>query len=221
MSEQDQEVWRLYFESNGYLPLIKKYTEGIRHLKIEEFCDDDGMIPEELSEIYLLCNRSGIPCELLIILDIRKEFKEDEQIKALCRRWDEYILSFLNFGNLPGFENKTKYLLKYNVMQILLSDEVSSNCSIALTEEKSTDISRKLFVTVKNGNIVESDLSMLPFYFDQLIQDDTAPESENELSNILPGCDKLTWLYEVTTTEKEFSEDNIMLLKEWLINADD
>lgn len=219
MSEQYQEVWRTYFARNGYQPLIQTNEGGNRNLYIEEFCNEDGSIPEELTEIYLLCNRSGIPCELLIVLDIRKGWKEDDRIKTLCREWDERILSFLNFGDLPSWENQSKYLLKYNVMQILLSDTMASRCAAVMSEEKSTDISRKLFVSVENGDVVESDLSMLPFYFDQLMHISTASESESELTQILPRRDKLMCLYEETSMKKEFAEKDLAAIKEWLNNA--
>ncbi|EGW39272.1 hypothetical protein [Desulfosporosinus sp. OT] len=218
MSEQYQEAWRKYFAQNGYQRQIQMEADGSKSLFIEEFCNEDGVVPEELSEIYLLCNESGVPCELLLVFDIRDGWKEDE-IKTLCRAWDERILSFLNFGSLPGREQQSQYLLKYNVMQILLSNTVTARCAAAMSEEKSTDISRKLFVSIENGDVTESDLSMLPFYFDQLTQDSTAPESESELAQILPGRDKLMCLYEAYTTEKAFSEEDLAAVKEWLGNA--
>lgn len=219
MSEQYQEAWRTYFAQNGYQPLIQMDANGIKSLIIEEFCNEDKLVPEELSEIYLLYNESGVPCELLLVLDIREGRKEDDGIKALCRAWDERILSFLNFGSLPGREKQSQYLLKYNVMQILLSDTVTARCTAAMSEEKSTDISRKLFVSIENGDVTESDLSMLPFYFDQLTQESTATESESELAQILPRRDKLMCLYEAYTTEKAFSEEDLTAAKEWLGNA--
>jgi hypothetical protein len=218
MSEQYQDAWRTYFVKNGYRPLIQMEADGFRSLIIEEFCDEDGVVPEELNEIYLLCNESGVPCELLLVLDIRNSWKENA-IKTLCRAWDERILSFLNFGSLPGREQQSQYLLKYNVMQILLSDTVTARCAAAMSEEKSTDISRKLFVSIENGDVTESDLSMLPFHFDQLTQESTAPESESELALILPRRDKLMCLYEAYTTEKAFSEEDLTAVKEWLYNA--
>jgi hypothetical protein len=218
MSEQYQEAWRKYFAKNGYQRLIQIEADGSKSLIIEEFCNEDGEVPEELSEIYLLCNESDVPCELLLVLDIRVGWKEDA-IKTLCRAWDERILSFLNFGSLPGREQQSQYLLKYNVMQILLSDTVTARCAAAMSEEKSTDISRKLFVSINNGDVTDSDLSMLPFHFDQLTQGTTAPESESELAQILPGRDKLMCLYEAYITEKAFSEEELAAVKEWLGNA--
>ncbi|AFQ45273.1 hypothetical protein [Desulfosporosinus meridiei] len=218
MSEQYQEAWRTYFAKNGYQPLLQMETDGPESFIIEEFCNDDGTVPEELSEIYLLCNESGVPCELLLVLDVSDGWKEDA-IKALCREWDERILSFLNFGSLPGREQQSQYLLKYNVMQILLSDPVIARCAAAMSEEKSTNISRKLFVSIENGDVTESDLSMLPFYFDQLTQGTTASESESELEQILPRRDKVMCLYETYTTEKAFSEEEVAAVKEWLGNA--
>lgn len=219
MSEKYQEAWRTYFAKNGYQPLVQVDANGTKSLIIEEFCNEEGSVPEELSEIYLLCNGSGVPCELLLVLDIREGWKEDNGIKTLCRAWDERILSFLNFGSLPGREKQSQYLLKYNVMQILLSDTVTARCAAAMSEEKSTDISRKLFVSIENGDVTESDLSMLPFYFDQLTQKSTAPESVSELAQILPSRDKLKYLYEAHTTEKAFSEEDLTAVKEWLGNA--
>jgi hypothetical protein len=219
MSEHYKEIWRTYFVRNGYQPLILINKDGSRNLYIEEFCNEDETIPEELSEIYLLCNSSGIPCELLIVLDIRNGWKEDDKIKTLCRQWDERILSFLNFGYLPNREKQTKYLLKYNVMQILLSDSMETRYGAVMSEEKSTDISRKLFVSMKNGDVIESDLSMLPFYFDQLLKVNIAPVSESELSLILPIQHKLMCLYEDSGTEKMFAEEELLVIKEWLNNA--
>lgn len=219
MSEQYPEAWRAYFVENGYQPQIETDANGTRSLIIEAFCNEDGTVPKELSEIFLLCNGSGIPCEMLIVLDIRGW--EEDGIKTLCKAWDEQILSFLNFSSLPGREKQSQYLLKYNVMQILLCDTVTVRCAAALSEEKSTDISRKLFVSIKNGDVTESDLSMLPFYFDQLTQESTAPESKSELAQILPRRDKLMCLYEAYTTEKVFSEEDLSAVKEWLSNVKD
>ena len=220
MSEQYQEKWRTYFAQNGYQPLIQTDADRIRNLKIEEFCNEEGSVPKELSEVYLLCNESGVPCELLLVLDIREGWKADAGIKTLCRAWDERILSFLNFGSLPGREKQSQYLLKYNIMQVLLSDNETTRCAAAMSEEKSTDISRKLFVSIENGDVTKSDLSMLPFYFDQLTQDSTASESESELAQIMPSRDKLMCLYEVYTTEKAFSEEDLTAVKEWLGNGE-
>ena len=61
MSEQFEEAWRVYFTKSGYQPLIQKDINGEKKLIIDEFCNDDGTVPEELKEIYLLCNKSGIP----------------------------------------------------------------------------------------------------------------------------------------------------------------
>jgi len=219
MIKQYPEAWRTYFVKNGYQPLIQTDTDGTRSLIIEEFCNEDGTIPEELSEIYLLCNESGVPCELLMVLDIRG-WEEDDKIKNLCRVWDEQILSFLNFSSLPGREKQSQYLLKYNVMQILLSDTVTTRCAAAMSEEKSTDISRKLFISVENGDVTESDRSMLPFYFDQLTQN-SATKSESDLAQILPKRDKMLCLYEACTTEEAFSEEDLTAVKEWLSNAKD
>lgn len=105
MSEQYEEAWRVYFTKSGYQPLIQKDINGKRKLIIDEFCNDDGTVPEELKEIYLLCNKSGIPCELLIVIDVRD--KQQKNLNALCRAWDERILSFLNFGILPGQERQS------------------------------------------------------------------------------------------------------------------
>lgn len=220
MSEQYQEAWRSYFTKNGYQQLIQTDANGIKkNLIIEEFCNEDGSVPEELSEIYLLRNESGVPCELLLVLDIR-EGKKDDEIKILCRAWDERILSFLNFGNLPGREKQSQYLLKYNVMQILLSDTVTARCDAAMSEEKSTDISRKLFVSVENGDVTEADRSMLPFYFGQLMQNSPTPKAESELLQILPRRDEIMCLYETDTAKKAFSEEDLTAVKEWLGNAE-
>lgn len=221
MSEQYKEVWRTYFAKNGYQPLIRMDAKCIKSLVIEEFCNEEGAVPDELSEVYLLCNGSGVPCELLLVIDIREGWKEDDAIKILCRAWDERILSFLNFSSLPDHEQQSQYLLKYNVMQILLSDPATAHCAAAMSEEKSTDISRKLFVSIENNDVTDSDRSMLPFYFDQLTQKSTVPEYESELVQILPRRDKLMCLYEACTAEKAFSEEELIAVKEWLSNAKD
>lgn len=217
MTEQYPEAWRAYFVENSYQPQIQTDEDGTKILAIEMFCSEDNTVPEELSEIYLLCNGSGIPCELLIVLDIRG--MEEGRIKTLCKAWDEQILSFINFGSLPGREKQPQDLLKYNVMQILLSDPVTVHCAAAMSEEKSTDISRKLFISIENGDVSDSDRSMLPFYFDQLMEKSTAPESEAELLQILPKRDELGCLYEDCTKEKVFSHEDLAAVKEWLSNV--
>ena len=220
MNEQYREKWRTYFTQNGYQPLIQTNAEGIKSLDIEEFCNEDKSIPDELNEVFLLCNKSDIPCELLLVLDIREGIKEDNAIKSLCKEWDERILSFINFGSLPGREKQSHYMLKYNVMQILLCDTVTVCHDAVMSEEKSTNISRKLFVSIDSGDVIESDLSMLPFYFDQLTVESTAPETESELAQMLPKRDKLPFFYETDISEKVFTNEDLVAIREWLINAE-
>lgn len=217
MSEKYQETWRTYFTSNNYQPLIMIKTDSSRILEIEEFCYEDGLVPEELSEIYLFCNGSGIPCELLVVIDIRG-IHDDAEIKTLCKTWDNRILSFLNFGDLPGYKHQSQDFLKYSVLQILLSDPEIAHSPTALSEEKSTDTSRKLFISMENGDISETDRSMLPFYFDQLKQIIIPPEEESELEKILPCHDGLSFLYENYPTGKIFSGEELNIVKGWLIN---
>jgi len=219
MSEQFEEAWRVYFTKSGYQPLIQKDINGEKKLIIDEFCNDDGTVPEELKEIYLLCNKSGIPCELLLVIDVRD--KQQKNLNALCRAWDERILSFLNFGILPGQERQSLYLLKYNVMQILLSTSVTAHSNAAASGEKSTDISRKLFVTIENGDVIESERPMLPFYFDQLTKPTRTADSESELEQMLPTRDNLACLYETYSPERSFSEKDLISVKEWLSNGKD
>lgn len=220
MSEWNKEAWRAYFDKSGYQSFIKMDINGKKELSIDEFCNDDGTVPEELKEIYLLCNKSGVPCELLIVIDVRD--KHQEEFNILCRAWDERILSFLNFGILSEKKQQTLYFLKYNVMQILLATSLTVHCNAALAEEKSTDISRKLFITIgENGDIIESERPMLPFYFDQLTTPMITNESEFELKQMLPTCDDLVCLYGACSPEKLFSEKELISVKEWLNNVKD
>lgn len=219
MKQLAQEAWRTYFDEYGYKPLIQ-INDELRSLKIEEFCNEDGSVPEELKEIYLFCNKANVACELLLVLDIGK--KQEQEIKPFCKEWNERILSFLNFGALPGQEQQSLYLLKYNVIQILLSDFMIEISDSVLSEEKSTDISRKIFISVdENGSIVENDRFMLPFYFDQLILSKVDLNAETELAQMLPKSDELAFLYEPYTSDKDFPPKDLAAVKEWLNNVED
>ena len=214
MNENTQEQWRLSFECNGYKPLIIQDENGREIINIEEFCEDDGGVPKELKEVYLLTNNSGIPCELIVVLNINNE----TDVRQLCIKWDDRILNFLDYGKVPQHEEKSKYLLKYNVIQLLLLDNNYVNSDVILMEEKSTDVSRKIFVRLENNEIVKSDISMLPFYFDKMIKRDVSQVEKNKLAEFLPQGNKLKWLYEVQTEEKQLSEEDVNNLKEWLAN---
>lgn len=155
--------------------------------------------------------------EMYLILDcIELNLK---QIKELLIEWENVVLSYVNFGE-EFLENKK--FLRYNiVITILCRDFPQNEDDIFRYEiEKSKNICRKIFILVdEKGKVVDSNKTMLPFYFKPIedLKNSIEEEYENKLKNILPQDEKLKMILE-KKTGLEMEDEKLIL--GWLDNND-
>lgn len=159
-------TWQECFEEYGYHSLINWDTNNIRTIDIELF-RKDGKVPQELREVYI----SSKGDELFLVLQPSR----DEDIKEFCNYWDSVILTWVQFGKLPGNDREGIRKLQYNVTMILLYANKKSKkleqhslmdepASFEL--EKDTSVSRKVFLACEEDNTVEDDDKLqLPFWY--------------------------------------------------------
>lgn len=155
--------------------------------------------------------------EMYLILDcIELNLK---QIKELLIEWENVVLSYVNFGE-EFLENKK--FLRYNiVITILCRDFPQNEDDIFRYEiEKSKNICRKIFILVdEKGKVLDSNKTMLPFYFKPIedLKNSIEEEYENKLKNILPQDEKLKMILE-KKTGLEMEDEKLIL--GWLDNND-
>lgn len=141
------------------------------------------------------------------------------QIKELLIEWENAVLSYVNFGE-EFLENKK--FLRYNiVITILCRDFPQNEDDIFRYEiEKSKNICRKIFILVdENEKVLDSNKTMLPFYFKPIedLKNSIEEEYENKLKNILPQDEKLKMILE-KKTGLEMEDEKLIL--GWLDNND-
>lgn len=155
--------------------------------------------------------------EMYLILDcINLKVTE---IKELLVEWENTVLSYVNFGE-EYIENKE--FLKYNiVITILCSDLPQNEDDIFRYEiEKSKNICRKIFILVdEEGEVLDSNKTMLPFYFKPIedLKNSIEEEYENNLKNILPQNENIKMILEKKTGLE--LEDEKLILR-WLDSND-
>lgn len=173
---------------------IKRYIEPLQTV----------FMHETFNEMYLI----------LDCIDLKLN-----QIKELLMAWENTVLSYVNFGE-EFLENKK--FLKYNIiLTILCKDFPQNEDDIFRYEiEKSKNICRKIFILVdENGDVLDSNKTMLPFYFKPIedLKNSIEEEYENKLKNILPQDEKLKMILE-KKTGLEMEDEKLIL--GWLDNND-
>lgn len=206
------------FEGKGYVNIINKEDAIPFELSVNMFYDNEERIPQELKYLFI----SKTKDELFFVLDSR-----DQDISALCGKWDQKISAFMNFGS----SNKIVIQkLKYNAVQIVLYEKPIADRS----EEGSLNVTRKILMpcTFDDNGVIEipdDEVVEIPFYL--IVSDEFKKNTivENKLKNCLPASESKTmdFLYEKRRLvqrredknkilKKNFKEEEYNKIKEWL-----
>lgn len=220
-------TWMECFEKYGYYSLLNYETDDIEPEM--EFFLENGEIPNQLREIYLSKYRD----ELFLILQPDR----DENVKKFCQRWDNNIMAFINFGSLPNDNRESIKKLRYNIVQVILygiGENINGvkymNEPDDFSEEKSTSVSRKIFIKSNDADeLDEENKILLPFWYDEFEKIPENMEAEQQLKRMLPDEYEVATLYQehekVDMRKKEneagdfsYKEDEFESIKRWLCN---
>lgn len=181
--------WMECFEEYRYKPICTtcdNITQG--DIDLDFFKEDDNILPE-LREIYI----SEKGDEMFLVLQPNVE----DDIHIFCEEWDARILNFLNFGNrTSGFDRSKIEKMRYNIIQMILFGNLTTNqfgkeymrTPSDLTEQKSTSVSRKVFIECANNDELDiENKTLLPFWYDTLINATEENCLEDQLANLLFG----------------------------------
>ena len=220
-------TWMECFEKYVYCSLLNYDTDKIKPEM--DFFLEDGEIPNQLREIYL----SKCKDELFLIL----QPDEDEDIKKFCQIWDNNIMAFINFGSLPNDNRESIKKLRYNIVQVVLYGTGENKNGVKymnepsdFSEEKSTSVSRKIFIKSNDADeLDEENKILLPFWYDEFEKISENVEAEQHLKKMLPDKHEFATLYQehekVDMRRKEheasnfsYTEEEFELIKRWLCN---
>lgn len=151
------------------------------------------------NEMFIILN-----CADMSILEIEKNFKE----------WEKIFLSYINFGE--EYKGHKKFL-KFNTTLILMCKDLpeEEDDLFRYQVEKSKAICRKLFILIdEDNNIIESNKSMIPFYFNSItnIKNKETEKYEKKLEKILPKDKDIIRLLE---NNENFNEDIYNIVLNW------
>lgn len=171
---------------------------------------EDGMVSylKPVNSIYMHETNN----EMFIILDCIE--MTISKIEETFKMWEKIFLSYINFGE--EYESHKKFL-KFNTTLILICKDLPEEDDdlFRYQVEKSKAICRKLFILVdKDNNIIESNKSMIPFYFNSIttIKNKETEEYEKRLEEILPEDKNLRMLLE---SNGELNEDIYNTVLSW------
>ena len=221
--------WQECFEKYNYDSLIYyEEASSTRKLDIEMFLSS-GQVPEELREIYLSPNRD----ELFLIL----QPKPNIDVEKFCTYWDSSILAWIQFGQLPGYGRDGVKKLKYNITMVLLyggkEGLTADGCLLmerptSFSLEKSTSISRKIFLKCEENDVVDDDSILhLPFWYEPFELGLIDKTKEDELSKLLlmSGKERCLLIKKEKINRKiknmvqeqyYFTEEEFLVVKGWL-----
>lgn len=192
--------WQNCFEKYHYISMFTR-NSGVgkicNKLDLSFFLNEDGSKPDVLRDIYL----SECEDELYFIF----QPQPGTDIKRFCDDWDTHILEYINFGDVPQLDLKFKLRFKYNIIQILLygnANKIQAGGHVLMeppdnfSEEKSTFVSRKIFVQCGENDVIGQDSSLLlPFWYDELEEVNLEKHNEEKLTKLLPHEPGLEFLY--------------------------
>lgn len=150
--------------------------------------------------------------EMFIILDCTD--MSISEIEKTFKKWEKIFLSYINFGE--EYKSHKKFL-KFNTTLILMCKDLPEEDDdlFRYQVEKSKAICRKLFILVdEENNIIESNKSMIPFYFNSIIniKNKKTEEYEKKLEKMLPKDKNLRILLE---NNEDFNEDIYNIVLNW------
>ena len=191
----------------------------------------EGKRLQELRAIYLSSKKD----ELFIVLQPSIKVKN---ISEFCKEWDNRIMAFINFGNIPGEIHSSIHKLRYNITQIILYRQSEKEIRIqdapliekpdSFVEEKSTSVARKIFIGCdENDEFNDESRVLLPFWYEELEEVEMEQELEKELDVLLPKDGEVAFLLKKRiekdsigkknfNEELNFKEEEFQAVKEWL-----
>lgn len=219
--------WMECFETYKYRSIYTTRDVDKQDIDLDFFLDDDCVFTE-LREIYISENED----EMFLVLQPDTE----ADIHVFCEEWDSRILNFLNFGNRTvGFERSKIEKMRYNIIQIILVGNGTKNklgkeymrTPSDLEEQKSTSISRKVFIECsENDELNMENKILLPFWYDEFNNENKENDLEDQLANLLSGLNKDNTLFQVHNKpdgRKSGGEKNVFTseefdeIKGWLV----
>lgn len=193
--------------SNEYVE-IKSTSDKAINLFLET--NEDGIVSylkpvenifmhQTNNEMFIILN-----CADMSILEIEKTFK----------KWEKIFLSYINFGE--EYKSHKKFL-KFNTTLILMCKDLPEEDDdlFRYQVEKSKAICRKLFILIDgDNNIIESNKSMMPFYFNSIknIKNKETEEYEKKLEEMLPKDKEIRILLE---NNSNLNEDIYNIVMNW------
>ncbi len=221
--------WQECFTQYNYEAMISTNSvDSTRTLGIEFFLES-GKVPDELREVYLSERKD----ELYLVLQPDPKVN----IEYFCEFWDSSIMAFINFGKLPGYDHNSIKKLRYNITQILLHGEKKDDkaggrplmeCPASLAEEKSTSVSRKIFLKCKaDDEFDEESRLLLPFWYDELEERELDLKDEEAIKGFLPKEERLSFIFkekrkldrrekEILSDQLNFTDEEFDAVKGWL-----
>ena len=165
---------------------------------------------------------------------------KSEGLEEFCSYWDSAILTWVQIGKLPGNNREGIRKLQYNITMILLyrnkynkkastipfMDEPSS-----FELEKSTSVSRKVFLPCGDDDTVEEeDLLQIPFWYDKFETAFHDSLDDERLKNLLPKEEQEKFLLKKREKinrrgkrgmqdQMYFTDEEFQVVKGWLKNV--
>ena len=146
-------------------------------------------------------------------------------------------MAFINFGSLPDDNRESIKKLRYNIVQVVLYGTGENKNGVKymnepsdFSEEKSTSVSRKIFIKSNDADeLDEENKILLPFWYDEFEKIPENVEAEQQLKKMLPDEYEVATLYQehekVDMRKKEhetgdfsYTEDEFESIKRWLCN---
>lgn len=223
-------TWQECFEDYGYHSLIRT-ENNIRMIDIEMF-QENNKVPGVLREVYL----SSKGDELFLVL----QPSENKGLGEFCNYWDSAILTWIQFGKLPGHGRDGIQKLKYNVTMLLLywnkKGRKSSSCHLmdepgSFELEKGTSVSRKVFLACGEDDVIEEDDKLqLPFWYGEFEEVLNGRGDEEKLNELLPKQEEKRFLLKrhekIDGRSKKnvqeqmyFTDEEFQTVKGWLENV--
>lgn len=134
---------------------VKKYNfyndihDELRQELDSNFLDmETGNFIEPLVDIIV--HKSNL--EIFLVLQGEERLQEGK-IEQFIKDWEDRVMSFINFSDVPEYTNK----MRYDIQLLVLYEKVNENQykDDILKIEKSSRNCRKIFIPLENGEITD------------------------------------------------------------------